>query len=334
MAVCTVLSHTREGLDSFEEAMTALGAECTRETPSASTAMPVSALRADMRDGSLLQVVHIKGLDRYLVNKHPEGRPARVLGVTLCDDASFNPRAHAWEWLLQLPSPSKHRGILDSIKSSFGWNRFASGVGAEPVAHRSTVKCIGSPAARHGCRGPGLKEVVLGENTAEALAATEAALRSGGATRAKRALSVWEFPQADSASVRVLPSRWSAVVLSVDSLDDACVRLGAVAGASTSLHGVRAGAPMSGRGSEGTPLHGQMVVELDALPGIDLRLTETTEVVPFWAESDAASNEHVDESLNPQQGSELQRASLGCASVVGRQMGAGLRGRFSFLRDV
>ncbi|KAA0154995.1 hypothetical protein FNF29_02139 [Cafeteria roenbergensis] len=77
-----------------------------------------------------------------------------------------------------------------------------------------------------------------------------------------------------------------------------------------------------------------MIVTIDALPGLDLRLTELTELAPFWAESDAASNEHVDEALNPQEGSHLQRASLGCASVVGKQMGAGLRGRFRFLRDL
>ncbi len=335
VAVCTVLSHSRAGLDTFAAAMAALGAECAPATPDAATAMPVSALQAAMKDGSLLQVVHIDGLDKYLVNKRPGGRPARLLSVALSQEFNNNARAHAWEWLSLLPSAATHGSMFHSITSPFEWNRFASGVGAEPAA-----QLCGVPAgSRSGtaCRrrsGPGLKEVVLGESTPEALAATEAALRSGGAARAKRALSVWEFPGPEAAAVRVLPSRWSAVVLSVESLDDASTSLGAVGGVTTTLHGLRGGAPMRGRGSKGTPPHGQMIVTIDALPGLDLRLTELTELAPFWAESDAASNEHVDEALNPQEGSHLQRASLGCASVVGKQMGAGLRGRFRFLRDL
>jgi hypothetical protein len=73
---------------------------------------------------------------------------------------------------------------------------------------------------------------------------------------------------------------------------------------------------------------------VESLPGLDIRLTTSNTLEPYWAESDAASNEDVDVALNPPADSPLARASLSCGSVVGRQILAGVKGRFAFLKDV
>lgn len=335
---CVFLAHELEALSVFEEVMGSIGLECRRSEALTDSGLPFAAVEA-ITDTGTLEIVHLSRLDTYLLNKRHD-RLARLLAVTM----GRNP--DGWKQCLpdsssQLPGAAG-RGSrwLTSLTSSLQWNRFASGIGCEPRVI-SSAACTPTLPPVHGCSAggvphrPTLKEIVIGASTADALTVCEATLRSAGWHRNPRSLAVWEAEgTSPSPVVRVLPSRHSAAVLRVENLDAAAARLSDAAGISCSLHGAKAGSPLSGRGSGGDQHHGQLALSIAALPGFDLRLTTSDSVQPYWAESDAASNQDVDVALNPPADSALARASLSCGSVVGRQVLSGVKGRFAFLRDI
>jgi len=303
--------------------MEALGARCARTSDATGLELPLTTVSASLGDAATVRMVHLEGLESYLVNK-AEQRPVRLLGVEV--SAAAGP---ATDWKSLLPTTGAPGSIFERMTSSMAWNKFASGIASDPA-----VLITQAPAAEDATTSRvGLKEIVAGESTERAFSEAEEALRDAGGARDRRALAVWRFGEA-GAGVRVLPSRWSALVLRVEELEAAGASLEGLADVGTSMHALRAGAPRTGRGATGTPLHGQMLVASPHLPGLDLRVTSDVEFQPYWAESDAASNEHVDVALNPPEGSALQKASLSCASVVGRQVLSGWRGRLGFLRNI
>jgi hypothetical protein len=177
----------------------------------------------------------------------------------------------------------------------------------------------GSAAASRTDAAPtdfGMKEVVVGAEglfLSRALELTASMEASHTAVRDAVAMSAWRMLHCGT-TLRVLPSRFSAIVFGArrGELENLKARLDGCAS------GVLRGTIYGDRhGQDGS---GQVVVNSDALTGLDLRFCADAGVRPFFNEAREELTDFLDPRLNPDPGSAAAKTSMACNSIMGMDL--------------
>lgn len=166
-----------------------------------------------------------------------------------------------------------------------------------------------------------LKELVLGAEDMSIFAASQAALEAAGARRHPGAPAVWRLPASghtpSSPAVRLIPSRYSALVFHAPAplleLETAL----ASRQCSVSLYGVR-------RGDEES---GQLALTLPALHPLDIRFCASQRHAAFFNERPETMSDDVDPATNPPADAPSKQVAMACPSVVGMEVRSTIRRR-------
>jgi hypothetical protein len=224
--------------------------------------------------------------------------------------------------LASAPTPSLFGAALRALRG--GRAALPRGARVLPAAAGADAEAeepLGALAHAGSCSGEAhVKEIVVGAADGAALRSSAAALAAGGAERANFSPAVWLG--GGGAAVRLLPSRFSALVLHAPGLGAAGAGGGGGGGGSVG------GAPAEAYGSRGA---GQLALRAPALAGLDVRVCAATgAAAAAWAEAPRALDEDVvDPALNPPAGAASKKVSLNCRTLVGMELAATLRLRLA-----
>lgn len=217
------------------------------------------------------------------------------------------------------------------------------------------------------------KEVVIGAQPV-AFSASMEALSAAGAVPTSSAPSVYSLPGGRGAALRLLPSRYSCLVLrspgpleivqqalmshSGEMSESVLLRVMAMAASSRepiSQEPPRSGfdfsppapaGPLAPIGSPlgwtasiygarlGDPRSAQLLLRGGPLEGLDLRFCASPQHAPFFNEPPEEYRDDVDQALNPEAGDPRAAQALSCQSVTGLEVVSQLKARLGFLRAV
>jgi hypothetical protein len=354
----TVLARSDAALDAaYATLVEALGFGGLREPSSSSSsssspshASPPLLLRGPRRSATVsldgrtaLELVTVPQVPWAWVDR--EDRPPqllRLLSVNVADNEGGH-LAAPWGWESE---------VAAAVGSGAGATRVLSFLSSVGLGAFTSVPHVG-PFIVHGGGGwrgeqrpattqpsqptpppaaASLVEIVLGLGEGKGFAAGESMLSGLGAARHAAFPSVWRLPQTlsptpHSPSLRLLPGRYSALVVAILG--------GADARAAYLSRAVESGAAVAhGYGERrGTALSGQAALRHPSLHGLDLRLAAGSAAgaaavpLPCFNEPPEAMEDEVDPRLNPGADSPGKQQSLGCPSVVGMEVASTLRMR-------
>jgi hypothetical protein len=240
----------------------------------------------------------------------PQGESVRIVGVAAACSPAHVDSTDA-ELLQSLELAGSARSLSGALRGL--------GLGA-PVAPVPRIRVFDGNGAREG-RGRGgaglaVKEVVLGcaSDGGVALADAERALEQSGARRSTANLSVWTGGRAGLPAVRLLPSRYSSLVLgmrttAVHGREELQEQL-RIAGLDSVVHGRRMADESSG----------QLLFTHPALRGLDLRVCFAPYLTPFFSERTESYTDEVDTRMNPGRSDPRSSQSLACNSVMGMEL--------------
>lgn len=243
----------------------------------------------------------------------PQGESLRIMGVAAACTPAHVDSSTDGELLESLEFVGSSGGGLSGALRGLGL-----GVAAPPVPR---IRVFDGAGAREGpsggSAGLAVKEVVLGcaSDGGAALADAERALEQSGARRSTANLSVWTGGRAGLPAVRLLPSRYSSLVLGMPSSagvhgrEELQEQLRS-AGLDSVVHGRRMADESSG----------QLLFTHPSLRGLDLRVCLASALTPFFSERAESYTDEVDPRMNPGREDARASQSLACNSVMGLEL--------------